>query len=185
MDARVQEQVFDGRAFREALGNFATGVTVITTVTADGERLGTTASSFNSVSLDPPLVLFSIARNAKAFPAWQKAGAFAVNILAEDQDELSTRFARPLTDKWSGLSPEIGPAEGLPLLPGALVSMECTSFANYDGGDHVIMVGKVVSLIRRREGARPLVFFGSKYRALDDEDPIPTPRNADIWLHGW
>ena len=81
--------------------------------------------------------------------------------------------------------PDTGPAKGLPLLPGALVSMECTSFANYDGGDHVIMVGRVVSLIRRRQGVRPLVFFGSRYRGLADEDAIPTPRNADIWLHGW
>lgn len=185
MDAMVQRVTFDGRDFREALGTFATGVTVITTVTPSGEMLGTTASSFNSVSLDPPLVLFSIARSAKAFPAWQEAGGFAVNILAEDQDDLSTRFAKPLTDKWSGLVPEVGPVEGLPLLPKALVSMECTSFANYDGGDHVIMVGKVVSLIRRRQGARPLVFFGSKYRALDSEHPIPTPQYVDIWPHAW
>lgn len=185
MDAMVQESTFDGRAFRDALGTFATGITVITTVTAQGERLGTTASSFNSVSLDPPLVLFSIARNAKAFPAWEEAGGFAVNILAEDQDALSTRFARPLTDKWNGLAPEVGPARGLPLLPDALVSMECASYANYDGGDHLIMVGRVVSLVRRRRGMRPLVFFGSRYRVLADEDAIPTPRDADIWLHGW
>jgi flavin reductase (DIM6/NTAB) family NADH-FMN oxidoreductase RutF len=161
---------FDSRAFRDALGTFTTGVTVITTVTPEGEKLGTTASSFNSVSLDPPLVLFSMARNAKAFPAWQQARSFAVNILAEDQDELSARFARPLTDKWSDVIPEHGPVEGLPLLPGALVSMECTSYANYDGGDHIIMVGRVVSFMRRRPHARPLVFFGSRYRALDKRD---------------
>jgi flavin reductase (DIM6/NTAB) family NADH-FMN oxidoreductase RutF len=185
MDAMVETQPLDAKAFRELLGTFATGVTVITTITADGERLGTTASSFNSVSLDPPLVLFSIARSAWSFDAWQQAGGFAVNILAEEQDDISTRFARPRTDKWSGLVPEAGTAAGLPLLPGALASMECVSYAKYDGGDHVIMVGRVVSLRRRQSHGRPLLFFGSRYRALGDDERIPTPRDVDIWLHGW
>jgi flavin reductase (DIM6/NTAB) family NADH-FMN oxidoreductase RutF len=185
MDAMVETQPLDAKAFREVLGTFATGVTVITTITVDGERLGTTASSFNSVSLDPPLVLFSIARSARSFDAWQQALGFAVNILAEEQVDISTRFARPLTDKWGGLVPEPGPMAGLPLLAGALASMECASYAKYDGGDHVIMVGRVVSLRRRRSHGRPLLFFGTRYRALDDDERIPTPRNVDVWLHGW
>jgi flavin reductase (DIM6/NTAB) family NADH-FMN oxidoreductase RutF len=181
----AETQPFDAKAFREVLGTFATGVTVIATITAGGERLGTTASSFNSVSLDPPLVLFSIARSARSFAAWQQASAFAVNILAEEQDDISTRLARPLTDKWSGVVPEAGPAAGLPLLPGALAWMECVSYATYDGGDHVIMVGRVVSLQRQRLRGRPLLFYGSRYRTLDDDERIATPRNVDIWLHGW
>jgi flavin reductase (DIM6/NTAB) family NADH-FMN oxidoreductase RutF len=185
MDAVAETPPLDVKGFREVLGAFATGVTVITTVTGDGARLGTTASSFNSVSLDPPLVLFSIARNALSFVAWQRTKGFAVNILSEQQAAISTRFARPLTDKWSGLVAEPGPVAGLPLLPGALASMECVSHARYDGGDHVIMVGRVVSLQRGRPGDRPLVFFASRYRALEDDEKVPTPRDVDVWLHGW
>jgi flavin reductase (DIM6/NTAB) family NADH-FMN oxidoreductase RutF len=184
-DAMAELQPLNAKALREVLSSFATGVTVVTTITADGQRLGTTASSFNSVSLDPPLVLFSIARTARSFAAWQQAKAFAVNILAEEQHDISTRFARPLMDKWSGVVPEAGPAAGLPLLPGVLAAMECVSYARYDGGDHVIMVGRVVSLQHRQPNGRPLVFFGSRYRTLDVDERIATPRNVDIWLHGW
>lgn len=170
---------------RDVLGSFATGVTVITSRTREGERLGTTASSFNSVSLDPPLVLFSLARNAKSFDAWQRVDGYAVNVLSEHQDGLSTRFARAMTDKWEGIVPVDGPALGLPLLPGALATLECATHARYDGGDHVIMVGRVVSLRGQPPNLGPLVFFGSRYRRLDAADRIATPADADIWLHGW
>lgn len=176
---------FTAQEFRAALGAFATGVTVITAVTPQGERIGTTASSFNSVSLDPPLVLFSIARSAKAFAAWQSVDSYAINVLSEHQDDISTRFARPLSDKWRGLEPIEGPAAGLPLLPEALASIECASYARYDGGDHVIMVGQVLSVHQDRLRSRPLVFFGGRYRQLGAEGQIPTPADADIWLHGW
>jgi flavin reductase (DIM6/NTAB) family NADH-FMN oxidoreductase RutF len=173
------------KEFREVLGSFATGVTVITAVTAGGERLGSTASSFNSVSLDPPLILFSLARSAKAFDAWQSVEAFAVNILTERQDALSTRFARPLTDKWKDVETVAGPVAGLPLLPGALASMECSTYARYDGGDHIIMVGRAISLTRTPLRPNPLIFYSSRYRKLDRDDEMPTPRDADLWLHGW
>ena len=181
----IDLQPFDARDFRDVLGTFATGVTVITTVTAAGEKLGSTVSSFNSVSLDPPLVLFSIARNAKSFEAWQEARGFAVNVLAEEQVDISNRFGRPLADKWGALAFVSGAVCRFPLIPGALAAMECVHFANYDGGDHLILVGRVVSISRHPASRRPLVFHGGRYRVLDDEERISTPREADVWLHGW
>jgi len=181
----IDLQPFDARDFRDVLGTFATGVTVITTVTAAGEKLGSTVSSFNSVSLDPPLVLFSIARNAKSFEAWQEARGFAVNVLAEEQVDISNRFGRPLADKWGALAFVSGAVCRFPLIPGALAAMECVHFAKYDGGDHLILVGLVVSISRYPARRRPLVFHGGRYRVLDDEERISTPREADVWLHGW
>lgn len=180
-----EPQAVDPQELRGALGAFATGVTVMTTRTADGEWLGATVSSFNSVSLDPPLVLFSLARTAQAFAAWQTADGFAVNILTEDQADISNRFARALTNKWSGLAAPAGPVMGLPLIPGALATMECAHFAHYDGGDHLILVGRVVALQRHAEARRPLLFYGSRYRSLDTQHIIATPHDANIWLHGW
>lgn len=175
---------FTGREFRDALGLFATGVAVITATTGGGERLGTTVSSFNSVSLEPPLILFSIGRNARAFPAWEAVSAFGVNLLAEDQGDLSTRFARAMTDKWQGVEPHIG-RSGIPLLPGALAWLECASYAKHDGGDHLIFVGQVHSLVVRKvTNPRPLLFFGGKYRQLETQ-LHDTPAEAAKWLHGW
>ena len=183
---------FSDREFRDALGLFATGVVVMTSAgnvgCGNGDRngyLGATISSFSSVSLDPPLILFSIGRHSKAFAAWQSVDSFAVNILTENQSAISTRFARALTDKWDGVSvcPGLG---GVPLLSDALAWIECRSYAKYDGGDHLIIVGEVLSLSARSgAGTRPLVFFGGKYRKLDVSPGISTPPDADQWLHGW
>jgi flavin reductase (DIM6/NTAB) family NADH-FMN oxidoreductase RutF len=183
---------FSDREFRDALGLFATGVVVITSAwnvgCGNGNRdgyLGATISSFSSVSLDPPLILFSIGRHSKAFTAWQSLDRFAVNILSENQSAISTRFARALTDKWDGvkLCPGLG---GVPLLSDALAWIECRTYAKYDGGDHLIIIGQVLSLTARSgEDTRPLVFFGGKYRQLDVNPGISTPADADQWLHGW
>lgn len=175
---------FSDREFRDVLGHFATGVAVITSVGPDGARLGATVSSFNSVSLDPPLVLFSIGRNTKAFASWETAQAFTVNILSEEQSAISTRFARAMTDKWQGIEPRIG-GNGAALLPGAAAWLECSSYAKHDGGDHLIMVGRVEALALRETGCRPLLFFCGKYRRLDSGYPIDTPPGTDTWLHGW
>jgi flavin reductase (DIM6/NTAB) family NADH-FMN oxidoreductase RutF len=176
---------FSSREFRDALGLFATGVVVVTAVSNDGVRLGATISSFNSVSLDPPLVLFSLSRSAMAFRAWSAVKSFAVNILGEDQGAVSTRFARARTDKWDGIASEIG-ANGCPLLSEALVWIECASYRQYDGGDHAIFLGRVDRLImRNRHEARPLVFFRGEYRRLHSGQSIATPTDADQWLHGW
>lgn len=176
---------FSDREFRDVLGLFATGVAVITGKAQDGSPLGATVSSFSSVSLDPPLVLFSIGRNAKAFPAWEAVGAFTVNILAEDQSDTSTRFARAMTDKWQGIEPRVA-TNGAPLLPGALAWLECTSYAKYDGGDHLIFVGRVDLLaVRKATDFRPLVFFRGQYRQLGSDHLIKTPVETEHWLHGW
>lgn len=182
---QAQPPSFSAPEFRAALGMFATGVTIVTGRDANGHRIGLTANSFNSVSLDPPLVLFSIARNAKSFEAWQEARGFAVNVLAEEQVDISNRFARPLADKWGALAFASGAVCRFPLIPGALAAMECVHYANYDGGDHLILVGRVVSISRHPASRRPLVFHGGRYRILDDEERISTPREADVWLHGW
>ena len=176
---------FNERQFRDALGLFPTGVAIVTAVSGDGARLGLTVSSFNSVSLSPPLVLFSVARTALSYAAWREAKHYAINVLSEEQSALSSRFARALGDKWEGVSPRVGET-GAPLLPNALAWFECEAYAHYDGGDHVIFVGQVVTF--RTSGAknpRPLVFFRGRYRELDPEHVIETPPEEGMLLHGW
>ncbi len=154
----------DSRELRFALGNFPTGVTVITSVTDSGELLGATANSFSSVSLDPALVLFSLDRGAFSLDAYQKAGVFAVNILSLDQQELSSRFARALGDKWEGIEYETWET-GSPIFPGTLATFDCRVWNTYDGGDHVIFVGEVLQMSRDANAA-PLIFFRGQYGAL-------------------
>ncbi len=125
---------FTDREFRDALGQFATGVCVIS-AEVDGILLGSTVSSFNSVSLAPPLILFSLARSAQTLPLWLKTTHFGVTVLAESQTDLSNRFARGGADKWTGLAPLRGKS-GVPLLRGGLVTLECQTYATYEGGDH-------------------------------------------------
>lgn len=174
------------RRFRDALGLFPTGVAVITTTTEAGERLGATVSSFNSVSLDPPLILFSMAKSARALDLWLHAGQYAVNVLSQDQAGLSTRFARAHSDKWEGVLPLLGGNPRLPLLPNALAWFECVPFSHYDGGDHVIFVGRV-DAFKMRSGTpqKPLVFFRGHYRHLADIAHEEVPKHDSLWLHGW
>lgn len=165
---------FTSRDYRDVMSLFPTGVAIVTTTSATGERLGATVSSFVSISLDPPLIAFSLSRQAKAFDAWVAAPFFCVNLLEEGQADLSTRFARAWTDKWEGLDARSGQVTGLPLLDGALASLECRSHAQYDGGDHVIMLGRVLAFSARAPAEpRPLVFFKSRYRQLDIGDVNP------------
>jgi flavin reductase (DIM6/NTAB) family NADH-FMN oxidoreductase RutF len=166
VEAEASTIQVDPRAFRDALAQFATGVAIVTTVAADGTRIGVTVSSFNSVSLDPPLVLFSVARSAYSLPAFLGARRYAVNILCADQAELSTRFARALEDKWGGSEWQAG-GHGLPLAPGALAAFECDHYAEYDGGDHLILVGRVTRFERSPDG-RPLLFFRGRYHQISE-----------------
>jgi 4-hydroxyphenylacetate 3-hydroxylase, reductase component len=154
-------QSFNSRSFRSALGTFATGVTVITTITPTGEMIGNTASSFNSVSLDPPLVLWSLARNALSFDIYLNAKYFAVNVLREGQDDLSARFSKSAGDKWYGIDYEFWDT-GCPILPSALAIFECRSTFTYDGGDHAIFVGEVMKFDHDPKG-KPLVFWRGGY----------------------
>jgi flavin reductase (DIM6/NTAB) family NADH-FMN oxidoreductase RutF len=176
---------FSAQDLREALGFFATGIAVVTAVADGGNRIGATVSSFNSVSLDPPLVLFSMARSSRAFAAWQSVVHFAVNVLSEGQDALSSKFARALGDKWEGARCLEGET-GVPLLADSLAAFECARYANYDGGDHIIIVGRVCNVrVRKRADAVPLIFFRSKYRRLAGEASVEAPPDADRLLHGW
>ena len=157
---------FDPRSFRQALGCFATGITVVTSVGLDGEYLGFTANSFNSVSLDPPLVLFSLDRGAYSLKAFEAAGVFAINILREDQEAVSIAFARALSSKWEGVRTEIWQT-GSPILVDALASFDCETTSMHDGGDHVIFVGRVLRLRAGVDG-RPLLYFRGAYRQIND-----------------
>ncbi|MGA8591900.1 MAG: flavin reductase family protein, partial [Pseudolabrys sp.] len=117
----------DSRRVRDALGQLPTGVTIIRTVTTGGDRLGMTISSFNSLSLEPPLVLFSIWREANSFVAWQQVERHAINVLSEDREELSNKFARAKGEKWIGQTVLSGET-GLPLLPNAVLTFECEAY---------------------------------------------------------
>jgi flavin reductase (DIM6/NTAB) family NADH-FMN oxidoreductase RutF len=175
----------DPREFRNALGLFPTGVAIVSTMSNDGERIGATVSSFNSVSLDPPLILFSIARNSRAFDIWTQALHYAVSILSDTQSDTSNRFARASADKWDGVRNVEG-TNGIPLIHGASATVQCERFACHDAGDHVIMVGRVVSYaVTNAATPRPLLFYGGRYRQLEPDLEIYTPKGVDYSLHGW
>ncbi|WP_375460559.1 flavin reductase family protein [uncultured Enterovirga sp.] len=161
---------FDTKAFRQALSQFATGVAVITARGPSDEAIGLTMSSFNSVSLDPPLVLFSVDRRAMSLEPMLAARGYAVNILSRSQEELANGFAKSLSDKWADVSHSLGHAEA-PLLHGALAHFECEPYAHHDGGDHVVFIGRVVRF-SARSGEEPLVFFRGTYRGLTSGDEV-------------
>jgi len=154
------ESDFDAREFRNALGRFATGVTVVTTRDSEGSPLGLTVSSFNAVSLEPPLVLWSLDRGSSTLPAFEAASHFAVSILGSGQIGLSNRFASRDDDKFGDLECADG-AGGAPLLPGCVACFQCRTIHRYDGGDHVIFVGQVEAF-ERRPGAA-LLFHDGDY----------------------
>ena len=158
---KAQPPSFSSQEFRAALGMFATGVTIVTALTADGQPVGLTANSFNSVSLDPPLVLWSLAQAAASLPAFRAGSHYAVNVLAADQRGLAERFAVRGADRWAGLRFESGLA-GVPLLAGAAATFECFNRSRYDEGGHVIFVGEV-ERCSWRQGASPLLFHGGRF----------------------
>lgn len=148
------------KALRSALGRFVTGVTIVTTRDANGKAVGLTANSFNSLSLDPPLVLWSLALGSANLSAFRESKAWAVHVLSVDQEELSNRFAQRGADKFAGLEIEDGP-EGAPLILGCAARFGCRSTFEYEGGDHAIFVGEVVDFLDR--DVKPLVFHGGRY----------------------
>lgn len=150
----------DPNPFRRALGTFTTGVTVITTVDRSGADVGITANSFNSVSLDPPMVLWSIDKSSSNLEAFTTATHFAVHVLASDQDELASRFATRGVDRFAGLAVERGTA-GLPLLAGCAARFQCRMAFRYEGGDHTILVGEVLAF--DHEAREPLVYKSGRY----------------------
>ena len=154
MTTEYADQTIDGRVLRDALGCFATGIAVVTTCAADGTPIGLTVNSFNSVSLDPPLILWSISLAAPSIAAFRAHNAFAVNILAADQNALCMRFATPADDKFDGVDWCPG-HEQVPLIDGAIAQFECRTYARHPGGDHEIVLGEVVAF--RSDDRPPLV----------------------------
>jgi len=152
---------FSTREFRDALGMFATGVTIVTARGAAGELIGLTASSFNSVSLQPPLVLWSLAHKASTLPALSAGSHYAINVLAADQRALAERFASRGVDRWAGVAHQPGVA-GAPVLEGAAAVFECFNRSQYVEGDHTIFVGEV-ERCSHREGASPLLYHGGMF----------------------
>ncbi|MDR6534392.1 flavin reductase (DIM6/NTAB) family NADH-FMN oxidoreductase RutF [Variovorax soli] len=159
--AQAKPPSFTTDEFREALGMFATGVTIVTARAANGRLVGLTANSFNSVSLDPPLVLWSLARSAASMAALSTGSHYAVNILAADQKDLAERFATKDVDRWADVAFTEG-VGGAPVLAGAAASFECFNRSRYDEGDHVIFVGEV-ERCGHRAGASPLLFHGGHF----------------------
>lgn len=152
---------FSPQEFRSALGAFATGVTVVTALDATGRPVGLTANSFNSVSLSPPLVLWSLSRRAGSLPAFSGGSHYAINILAADQRDLAERFASKDVDRFAGVTFRQG-AGGAPVIAGSAAVFECFNRSQYEEGDHVIFVGEV-ERCERRESALPLIYHGGRY----------------------
>ena len=173
------ESTFDTLELRQVLGSFVTGVTVITTLDRNGKPHGMTANSFSSVSLDPPLILWSQSLTAPSHPVFDACDRFVVNILADDQVEISNRFARASPDRFMRTATSEG-LGGIPLIEGSAAHLECRKVHSYPGGDHVVFIGQVERI--RRNARRPLVFGGGKYLVAQAHDmaPLPTGRAATI-----
>ena len=152
---------FSAREFRASLGMFATGVTIVTARTAAGELVGLTANSFNSVSLDPPLVAWSLGLRSLSLHAFRRGSHYAINVLAAEQQELALRFAAPVGDRWAGVAWHPGVA-GAPLIEGAVAHFECFNRSRHDEGDHVLFIGQVEHCAHR-PGAAPLLFHGGRF----------------------
>lgn len=167
------DKTTDSQSLRHALGAFATGVTIITAVDGDGHDVGMTVNSFNSVSLTPPMVLWSLGRSSTNIAAFLQAKHFAVHVLAADQEALATRFAQRGIDRFAGMERGRGP-DGIPLLDGAAARFQCRTAFQYEGGDHVIFVGEVLHYDHwPRE---PLVFKRGRFAlALQLEALITNP----------
>lgn len=172
----VTEQALDPKAFRRALGNFATGVTIMTAQNSQGERVGVTANSFNSVSLDPALILWSIDKNSSSYRIFAEATHFAVNILSAAQIELSNKFARRAEDKFAGVEYDVG-AGNSPVLKNCSAVFECEKFNIVEGGDHWIIIGKVIQF--HDHGRSPLLYHQGAYSAVLPHPSLNTKAAPD------
>ena len=162
----------DGKQFRQALGRYATGVTVVTTRGKDGKLEGLTANSFASVSLDPPLVLWSLRKQAASLPAFRDSGWFAVNVLGSQHEGVSRHFATPAAEKFSATTYRPG-LNGCPVLPDAIASFECSVEQQVDAGDHVVFIGRVRRLCN--QDGDPLVFSGGTFCRAEPSAHKPNP----------
>ncbi len=148
---------------RRVMGHFATGVTIITTISKDGTPYGLTANAFMSVSLEPPLLLISVDKKAESYPYFEQSRVFTVNILRDDQEALSRKFAVSGGNKFEGVAYHRG-ANNVPILEDTLAHIECRLYATYDGGDHTLYLGEVLEA-QTREG-KPLLFYRGGYRSF-------------------
>ncbi|MGM0858333.1 MAG: flavin reductase [Pseudomonadota bacterium] len=171
----------DTRDFRRALGKFATGVTVVTTRKDDGEQVGVTANSFNTVSMDPPLILWSIDKGAYSLSTYRDAEHFVVNVLGYDQIDVSNRFASRGEDKFAGI-PTVEGVGGVAKVKDAAAHFECKTWNVYEGGDHLIIVGEVLQYSCRNEG-NALVFHNGSY-AVPEPHPMLLPVDEQSILDG-
>jgi len=184
MTAAVPDWEVVPARFREVLGHFCTGVTVVTGIAEDGSPVGFACQSFAALSLDPPLVLFCVARTSRTWPALAATGRFAVNVLAEEQQAVSAEFGRRGGDKFAAVSWQPGPS-GVPLLDGALTWVDCEVQAVHPAGDHYVVIGRVTALGETSE-ARPLLFHRGRYTVTEPVPDalaalMPWPR-PDDWL---
>jgi flavin reductase (DIM6/NTAB) family NADH-FMN oxidoreductase RutF len=177
----------NSRQLRNVLGCYATGVAVITTRNGAGDHIGVTVNSFSSVSLDPPLVLFSLSRTANVLVGFRQATRFVVNILAEGQQALSNMFARPSSACWTDVD-FTHATNGCALLMDSLAQLECDKSAEIDGGDHLLFLGEVISY-HSRPPAEPLLFYRGAYGTYtrDRWSKLPPPDGslAEFAAPGW
>ena len=160
----------DPAELRRCLGSFVTGVTVMTALDADGNPVGMTANSFTSLSLDPPLIVWSLRLNSSSMPTYERAQRFAVNILAQDQIPVSNRFATSGPDRFDGIPFTLGIA-GVPLIEGCASYLECKLETVYPGGDHLLFVGRVERIqLSERE---PLAYGGGRYLVVHPHEAKP------------
>lgn len=161
-DPTAVPTTFDASVFRKVLGHFPTGVTVVTTV-EEGAPVGLAVGSFFSVSLEPPLVGFCVANTSSTWPHIAATGHFCVNVLADDQSELSGRFATKGGDKFEGVDWQPAWVTGAPMLPGCLAHIDCTLGDTFEAGDHTIAIGEVKMLDVVRADSGPLLFVKGAY----------------------
>ncbi|WP_280234699.1 3-hydroxy-9,10-secoandrosta-1,3,5(10)-triene-9,17-dione monooxygenase reductase subunit [Nocardia cyriacigeorgica] len=183
VDVTTEEYpAIDGRAFRNVLGQFCTGITVITTFDgAEAEKtpIGFACQSFAALSLDPPLVLFCPTKGSRSWAAIERNGRFCANVLAEEQQQLCARFGSREPDKFAETSWHTSELE-LPLLDDALATIQCSVDRVVDGGDHHIVIGRVLALSESTTSGRPLLFYRGQYTAIEPDKTVPAPWRADL-----
>ena len=176
-DGAVAAEAIDPRRFRTVLGQFCTGVTIITTID-DGVPVGFACQSFAALSLEPPLVLFCPTKTSRSWAAIERSGIFCVNVLAEEQQSTCARFGSRDPDKFSGIDWTESPL-GSPILTGSLAHIDCSLESVHDGGDHWVAFGRVSSLSEIRE-ERPLLFYRGQYTGIEPDKTVPAPWRDDL-----
>lgn len=171
MNTALEEQSIDPRAFRDTLGHYASGITIISSMDEAGP-IGFTCQSFYSVSTEPPLISFSVMKTSTTYPRIRETGKFVVNVLSHSQHAVSNQFARKGTDKWAGV-PWKATEAGTPIIEETLMWLECDIWAEHDAGDHLIVLGKVKEMSPADWHIHePLLFFKGRYRTLRPEEEV-------------